>query len=135
MDIQEDLNQIPEQIVQLNPFVVFIVSFLGLTITLFFIFIFRRTLIDSYGNHVYFWFIFLVALNLINIMFMTGYYQSKYKKVIGKPGPIGSEGNLGPQGEGNICGYCADSSEIGIQYSSKYYLFTLNHIVYIYLNK
>ena len=122
MDIQQDLNQIPEQIVQLNPFVVFIVSFLGLMITLFFIFVFRRTLIDSYGNHVYFWFIFLVALNLINIMFMTGYYQSRYKKVIGKPGPKGSDGNLGVQGEGNTCGYCADASEIGIQYSTNYYL-------------
>lgn len=121
MDVKEDIQNISQGVVQLNPFVVFMVSFMGLLLTLFFVFIFRKTLKDSYGNRVYFWFIFLIALNLINIMFMTGYYQSRYQKVIGKSGPKGIEGNLGKKGESNICGYCADSTEIGIQYSTKYY--------------
>lgn len=121
MDVKEDIQNISQGIVELNPFIVFMVSFMGLLLTLFFVFIFRKTLKDSYGNRVYFWFIFLIALNLINIMFMTGYYQSRYQKVIGKSGPGGVEGNLGIKGDSNICGYCSDSTEIGIQYSTKYY--------------
>jgi hypothetical protein len=122
MDTIDDTSTVYNEIQSLNPFVVFIVSFIGLALTLFFTYIFRNSLIESYGNKIYFWFFILVALNLINITFITGYFQSMYKKNVGESGKTGVKGNQGKSGDNSVCGYCNDTSEIGIQYSNKYHL-------------
>ena len=122
MDIGQDIQNVYEGVVNLNPFIVFIVSFIGLALTLFFVYIYRNVLIESYGNKIYLWFFVLIALNLINILFITGYFQTKYQTTIGKQGPKGEIGKGGKKGDDSSCGYCTNSTEIGIQYSDKYYL-------------
>jgi hypothetical protein len=122
MDIADDTKKIYEEVNSLNPFVVFIVSFIGLMLTLFFVYIFRNSLIESYGKQIYLWFFVLIALNLVNILFITGYYQTRYKNIVGKPGFQGDIGDLGSIGRNTTCSYCSDSSELGIQYTDKYYI-------------
>ncbi len=122
MDIGKDIQNVYEGVINLNPFIVFVVSFIGLSLTLFFVYVFRHILIESYGNKIYLWFFVLIVLNLINILFITGYFQTKYQSTIGDQGPIGGIGQFGKKGDDSTCGYCTNSSEIGIQYSDKYYL-------------
>ncbi len=122
MDIVNDTQNIYDEVTSLNPFVVFLVSFIGLMLTLFFVYIFRNSLIESYGKQIYLWFFVLIALNLVNILFITGYYQNRYKKIIGKPGFQGEIGDSGSIGKNTTCSYCSDSSELGIQYTDKYYI-------------
>ena len=122
MDIGQDIQSVYEGVINLNPFTVFVVSFIGLALTLFFVYIYRNVLIESYGNKMYLWFFVLIALNLINILFITGYFQTKYQQTIGKNGPQGEIGKGGKKGDDSTCGYCTNSTEIGIQYSNKYYL-------------
>ncbi len=122
MDIVNDTKQIYTEVSNLNPFAVFLISFIGLMLTLFFVYIFRNSLIESYGKKIYLWFFVLIALNLVNILFITGYYQTRYKKIVGKPGFQGDIGDAGDIGKNTTCSYCMDSSELGIQYTDKYYL-------------
>jgi hypothetical protein len=122
MDVADDIKKIYKEVNSLNPFVVFIVSFIGLMLTLIFVYIFRNSLIESYGKQIYLWFFVLIALNLVNILFITGYYQTRYKNIVGKPGFQGDIGDLGSIGRNTTCSYCSDSSELGIQYTDKYYI-------------
>jgi hypothetical protein len=122
MDIVNDTQKIYDEVSSLNPFVVFIVSFIGLMLTLFFVYIFRESLIESYGKKIYLWFFVLIILNLVNILFITGYYQIRYKKIVGKPGFQGDIGDKGTSGENSTCSYCMNASELGIQYTDKYYI-------------
>jgi hypothetical protein len=122
MDIVNDTQKIYDEVNSLNPFVVFLISFIGLMLTLFFVYIFRNSLIESYGKQIYLWFFVLIALNLVNILFITGYYQTRYKNIVGKPGFEGDIGDLGSIGQNTTCSYCSNESELGIQYTDKYYL-------------
>jgi hypothetical protein len=105
---------------------IFTLSLFGLIFTLAFIYYYKDPLIESYGQKVYLWFIFLILLNLLNLIYISLYYQSKSGSIVGKPGPPGRSGKPGKKGEDLLCGYCDVESEIGIQYSNDYDL--VSHI-------
>jgi hypothetical protein len=120
MDIIDDANATYTGFAELNPKSIFVVSFIGLFATLFFSIIFRQRLQESYGNRIFLWYIFLIGLNFVNIVFMSGYFESKKNNIYGEKGPRGSKGGQGKQGKKTTCGKCSANREIGIQYSNKY---------------
>lgn len=107
--------------INLSPKYIVSVSFIGLIITLLFILSYRKKLINSYGTNIYFWFLFIIALNILNIFFISAYYQYKYNTFFGKRGIEGTPGHIGLRGDNRKCGYCNADQEIGLQYSNKYY--------------
>jgi hypothetical protein len=105
---------------------IFTLSLFGLIFTLAFIYYYKDPLIESYGQKVYLWFIFLIVLNLLNLLYISGYYKTKTGSIIGNPGPSGKTGKPGKKGDDLLCGYCNVENEIGIQYSNDYDL--VSHI-------
>jgi hypothetical protein len=120
MDIIDDAKATYTGFAELNPKSIFVVSFIGLFATLFFSIIFRQRLQESYGNRIFLWYIFLIGLNFVNIVFISGYFESKKNNIYGEKGPRGSKGGQGKQGKKTTCGKCSANREIGIQYSNKY---------------
>jgi hypothetical protein len=121
MDLVDEIKTVSEGVIELNPTSIFIVSIIGLIATLTFIFIFRERLQESYGKRIYLWFLFLICLNIINIVFMTWYYNKKQNNIIGDRGPRGNRGKIGKKGSNVVCSLCS-TEEIGIQYSDNYNL-------------
>jgi len=121
-NLAEDASQFYEDFSNFDSTTILTISLLGLVFTLIFIYYYRHTLIESYGNKVYLWFVFLISLNLLNLVYISGYHRSKVGTLIGKPGPSGSTGIPGKRGEDLLCGYCNVENEIGIQYSNDYNL-------------
>lgn len=105
----------------LDPNTILYISSVGLIMTLVFVFIFRKRLKDTYGEKIYVWFMFLIAINIINIIFIAGYYKMKYNTKVGEQGDKGDEGIRGPRGKPVICSVCKPGTEIGIQYSDNYF--------------
>ncbi len=127
MDLVLGTTEITKETIEgvsvLDPGSIFVMSITGLIVTLVFIFIFRNRLLESYGKRVYLWFIFLVCLNILNIIFMSWYYNKKNSNPPqGIIGPPGEPGDLGKKGEDIVPGLCGDTQEIGIQYSNNYFL-------------
>jgi hypothetical protein len=120
MDIIDDAKATYTGFAQLNPKSILVVSFVGLFATLFFSIVFRQRLQESYGNRIFLWYIFLIGLNFANIVFMSGYFESKKNNIYGEKGPKGQKGSQGKQGKKTTCGKCSANREIGIQYSNKY---------------
>jgi len=122
MDIVEDTKKTYQDFVDLNPKVIFGVSLVGLLITIFFVYIYRKTILDTYGNKAYFWFLFLIFLNIVNMIYISGYYEYKRSSLKGDRGDIGLEGDKGDKGNDLKCGMCSDTDEIALQYSTNYHL-------------
>ncbi len=120
MDIVDEAQATYTGFSELNPKSIFVVSFIGLLATLLFSIFFRKRLQESYGNRIFLWYIFLIALNFINIFFISGYFESKKNNIYGEKGPRGEKGYQGKQGKKITCGKCSANREIGIQYSTKY---------------
>lgn len=121
MDVFQEVQQLYTGFLDLNPTSIFIISIFGLIFTLAFVIMFRERLLESYGERVYMWFLFLIGLNMLNLLFITWYYRRKYNTIVGKKGPIGIRGNIGKTGDNVTCGTCKSNEEIGIQYSDTYF--------------
>jgi hypothetical protein len=122
MDLVDETKQIYQEFLDLNPRAIFIVSMIGLIFTLVFVIIFKERLLASYGERVYLWFLFLIGLNVVNIIFISWYYQKKYNNVVGPKGPSGDRGKIGIPGDNVSCSTCTSNEEIGIQYSDDYFM-------------
>jgi hypothetical protein len=122
MDLVDEIKTVSEGVLELNPTSIFIVSIIGLIATLTFIFIFRERLLESYGKRIYLWFLFIICLNILNIVFMTWYYNKKQNTIIGDRGPRGNLGDIGKKGDNATCSLCSSQEEIGVQYSDNYFL-------------
>jgi hypothetical protein len=120
MDIIDDAKATYTGFADLNPKSIFAVSFIGLLATLAFSIYFRKRLQESYGDRIFLWYIFLIGLNFVNIVFMSGYFESKKNNIYGDKGPRGQKGLQGKQGKKTTCGKCSANREIGLQYSDKY---------------
>uniref|UniRef100_A0A6C0E7H0 Uncharacterized protein n=1 Tax=viral metagenome TaxID=1070528 RepID=A0A6C0E7H0_9ZZZZ len=116
----QDTKHFYEDLKNFNPSVIFTLSLFGLIFTLAFIYYYKDPLVESYGQKVYLWFIFLIVLNLLNLLYISGYYKSKSGSIVGLEGPEGKTGKSGKRGDDLSCGYCDTQNEIGIQYSNDY---------------
>lgn len=121
MDFIEQVQQVYTGFLELNPTSIFTVSIFGLIFTLSFVIMFRKRLLESYGERAYMWFLFLILLNILNLFFITWYYRRKYNTIVGQKGPSGLRGKIGKTGDNVTCGTCTSNEEIGIQYSDTYF--------------
>lgn len=121
-NLVEDTSQFYKDLGNFDSSSILTLSIIGLVFTLIFIYYYRHSLIESYGNKVYLWFVFLITLNILNVVYISSYHQAKSGSLIGKSGPGGRPGVPGKRGEDLLCGYCNVEDEIGIQYSNDYHL-------------